>query len=75
MKSWIFVSNCLVGRISKEFPLSAVAIMASLFLTLVCMDLMVLIWVCVVFVLGVVVHYEGVYAVSLQFSVYCSIRG
>ena len=47
MKSWIFVSYCLVGRITKEFPLSALAIMASLFLGLVCMDLMVLVSWCV----------------------------
>ena len=47
MKSWIFVSYCLVGRITKEFPLSALAIMASLFLSLVRMDLMVLVSGCV----------------------------
>ena len=46
MKSWIFVSYCLVGRIIKEYPLSAPAIMASLFLSLVCMDLMVLVSGC-----------------------------
>ena len=43
MKTWIFVSYCLVGRITREFPLLALAIMASLFLSLVCMDLMVLV--------------------------------
>ena len=47
MKFWILVSYCLVARITKEFPLSAHAIMAPLFLSLVCMDLMVLFSKCV----------------------------
>ena len=51
------------------FSLSAIAIITSLFLTLVCVDLMVLVWVCVVFGLGVVVRYEG-YLCGQQ-SVFC----
>jgi hypothetical protein len=47
MKSWILASYCLIGKITSEFPLSARAIMASLWLSLACMDWMVLVLGCV----------------------------
>ena len=47
MKSWIFAWYCFVGKITREFPLSALAIMASLFLSFAFMDLMVLVSGCV----------------------------
>ena len=49
MKSWILASHCLTGKITREFPLSACAIMASLWWSLACMDLMVLVSDCVSF--------------------------
>ena len=42
MKSCILESYCLMGKITKEFPLSVCVIMASLFLSLVFMVLIVL---------------------------------
>ena len=72
MKSWIFVSYCLVRRITKEFPLSALAIMASLFLSLVCMDLMVLVSGCVLCLVWELLFITRVFMLSAVSFLYAS---
>jgi len=47
MKSCILLSYWCIGKTTKEFPLSAEAIMASLFLSLYCIDFKILASVCV----------------------------
>jgi len=60
MKLLILESYCFMGRITREFPLSARVTMASIYFRF---------RVCVVCGLGVVFLYQGTYTLSCQFSV------